>query len=181
MSAYYTGRGDKGETRILSGDAIKKDSIIIHAIGDVDELNSVIGVALANLSDDVLAKRLLSIQNSLFTIGAELASPSKNKHALKSAISAKNVNELEAWITEMSASLPMLKKFVLPGGSPSGAHLHLARSVCRRAERSVVSATKGRSEAIALVSYLNRLSSFLFVAALHANKSEGVKEKNPQY
>ena len=179
--AYYTGSGDSGETGALGSRRLKKSDKLIVAIGDVDELNSAIGVAVTNLTDNHVADMLKSVQNSLFVIGAELAASTGGKGALKAKITNEKVKELEKGIEELGSTLPELKKFVLPGGSVGGSHLHLARSVCRRAERSVVSASEDEKVSDELKRYMNRLSSFLFVAALYINKKEDVEEMHPVY
>ena len=180
--AYYTGAGDNGCTGTLGKARLGKDDKLIIAIGDVDELNCAIGVAITTLTEKHLSDMLMAVQNSLFMVGAELAaSVNGNDSALKDHITEKKVKELESAIEELGATLPDLKKFVLPGGSDGGAHLHLARAVCRRAERSVIEAKSKAKINEELVKYLNRLSSFLFVAALHANGKEGIEERNPVY
>ncbi len=180
MTTYYTGKGDDGSTGTLGRCRINKDSRLANAVGDVDELNSVIGVAIVNTADERIAGALALVQDMLFTVGAELsASASGNKP--KSTIKRRDVAGLEGEIDELGSRLPELKKFVLPGGSPSGAYLHLARSVARRAERSVISLSKESKLNPYVQTYLNRLSSFLFVAALYANKREGMEENHPTY
>jgi cob(I)alamin adenosyltransferase len=179
---YYTGSGDKGCTGTLGSVRLKKDSKIIIAIGDVDELNSALGVAITALTEKHLANMLMRVQNNLFIVGAELAaSINGTDSALKDRITAQKVKEIEKAIDELGATFPEPKKFVLPGGSEGAAHLHLARAVCRRAERSVIDAKSEAKINEELLKYLNRLSSFLFVAALHANNKEGVEERNPVY
>ncbi len=174
---FYTGNGDNGETH-LYGKTAKKDSTIFSAIGDVDELNSAIGIAIANISDDNVEAALKGAQNSLFVIGAELAGYSAPTE--KRTISAGEVKELESLIDEYGVRVGELKKFVLPGGSIGAACLHSARSIARRAERSVVGlGTECKNRQIPV--YLNRLSSMLFVMALYINKKEGCEETNPEY
>jgi cob(I)alamin adenosyltransferase len=122
------------------------------------------------------------VQNSLFTVGAELAaSINKAGPALKGRITEGKVKDLEEAIEELGATLPDMKKFVLPGGSVGGAQLQLSRAICRRAERSVVAAGSDQKLSAELMKYMNRLSSFLFVAALHVNMKEGAEELNPVY
>ena len=184
MARFYTGKGDDGKTNLMGNFRVEKCDNLVEAIGEIDELNSVIGVAITNMSDDHLAKLLQGLQNNLFIIGAELAAsmdPQASKNVLKSRITKIKIEELEKNVEELSATLPELKKFVLPGGSIGSSYLHLARSVCRRAERSVVAAKSEVKISEELLQYLNRLSSFLFVAALHLNKKEGIDEMNPAY
>lgn len=178
MPRFYTGAGDTGTTNVLGVGRMGKDSRLIAAIGDTDELNSAIGFGITNISDDRIANMLQSIQNDVFIIGAELASQGSKA---KSGITKSNVTKLEKEIESIGATLPELKKFVLPGGSIGAAGLHLARSVCRRAERSVIAASSENKVNPEIIRYLNRLSSLLFVAALHLNKKEGIDELNPTY
>lgn len=178
---YYTGTGDKGETGTLGSVRLKKSDRLFDAIGDVDELNSSIGVAITNITDKHICDMLLSVQNDLFTVGAELAASADGRAAPKITITDGKVKDLEKGIDELGATLPPLKKFVLPGGSIGGSCLHLSRSVCRRAERSVVGAASEVKINESLGKYMNRLSSFLFVAALCINRNEGVEERHPVY
>ncbi len=186
MSRYYTGKGDDGTTRIISGDKILKDSKIINAIGDVDELNSSIGVAVFYVREEQIRNELKAVQNALFSIGAILAS-ALNKTQTQFKITDDDVKNLEESIERMNKNLPELTKFVLPGGAEASAHLHLSRSIARRAERSAISATRevdGKDGAKIdqnVIRYLNRLSSFLFVSALYINKINGIDESNPVY
>ncbi len=173
---YYTGKGDEGFTHVIGSCPLKKDAPIVRALGDIDELNSAVGFACANITDEHLEDMLLGVQNVLFLVGADIASSGKD--STKSATIKTKVKELEEAIDELGATLPELKKFVLPRGSIGASCLHLSRAICRRAESSVATLdltdkTAGR--------YLNRLSSFLFVAALYLNKKEGVEETNPAY
>ena len=158
MSVYYTGKGDGGETDTMGLCRMKKDSPIALATGDVDELNSVIGIAVANLDDDRIGAMLRVVQDRLFAIGAELNASEKMIEKLKGKIGSKDVDELAKHIDEFASTLPELRKFVLPGGSISAAYLHLARTVARRAERSVVALTKTKSVNRHILAYLNRLS-----------------------
>ena len=180
--AYYTGTGDAGCTGTLGKARLGKNDKLIVAIGDVDELNSAIGVAITTLTEKHLSNMLMHVQNNLFIVGAELAaSVNGTDPILKDHITEQKVKELEKAMDEIGATLPDLKKFVLPGGSDGAAHLHLARAICRRAERSVIDAKTKAKINDEIAKYLNRLSSFLFVAALHANNKEGVEERNPVY
>lgn len=179
--AYYTGSGDKGCTGTLGSARLKKSNEIIEAIGNVDELNSAIGVAITDISDKHISDMLMAVQNNLFIVGAELAASINKKRALKNRITDEKIKELENGIGELGSTLPKLKKFVLPGGSVGGAHLHLARAICRRAERSIVGAGSSSKVSDEVIKYVNRLSSFLFVAALHVNMKEGIDELSPVY
>ena len=177
--AYYTRKGDDGTSGLLGEGRPFKSNPIFQAVGDVDELNSSIGVALYYTHDDIVRTRLKKIQNELFIIGANLSSP---KTKIKQAeLGAKPVAELEGAIEDMGRRIPQLKKFVIPGGCEASAHLHLARSIARRAERSVVALSKKRGIDKGLMGYINRLSSYLFVAAMYLNYIEGVKESHPTY
>lgn len=177
---YYTGKGDDGTTGILSDKRVRKDDVLIDAIGDIDELNSSIGVALADVDDETVKRQLRSIQNSLFVLGANLASTNEKKIE-KAQIKPEAVSEIEAAIKEIGNKTPELKKFVLPGGSRAASDLHLARAVARRCERRVISAGKEYKVDKEAIAYLNRLSSYLFAAALYMNHSKGVAESNPTY
>lgn len=181
MSVFYTGKGDSGETDTMGLGRIAKDSPITVAIGDIDELNSAIGVAVANLDDDRAASSLKVVQDRLFSLGAELSCSDKALENIRGRICADDVKELEQQVEEFASRLPRLRKFVLPGGSISASYLHLARAVARRAERSVVMLSRKRKVNPYIISYLNRLSSFLFVAALMMNVKEGIDELNPTY
>lgn len=172
LNRIYTKTGDGGETRLASGATVSKSDARVEAYGTVDELNAVIGVArLHSGQNDRIDAMLGRIQNELFDLGADLATPldpPPKWEALR--ILDSQVERLEAEIDWMNESLKPLDSFILPGGSPLAAHLHLARTVCRRAERDAiraVEADKGLS-AVAL-RYLNRLSDHLFVAARRAN------------
>ena len=180
MPTYYTGTGDKGETGTLSEKRVSKASGIIEAIGSIDELNSAVGISVCKVTDENLKKELESVQNSLFIIGASLASFS-NPSVEKAQLNPDSVKILEKETNRMSTELPELKEFVLPGGSDAAASLHLARSIARRAERSLVKASEEYEVADVAKAYMNRLSSYLFVAALYVNYKSGTEEKHPTY
>jgi cob(I)alamin adenosyltransferase len=181
MPRFYTGSGDSGYTGTISSKNVKKDDVLMEAIGSIDELNSAVGVAIAELTDDHLSEMLKVLQNKLFIAGAELASCGSPKPSRNNVIRAADIKELEDGIGELSATLPKLTKFVLPGGCEGAAHLHMARAIARRAERAVV-ALKGRRCASAeMLGFMNRVSSLLFVSALYINMHEGVEEYNPTY
>ncbi len=181
MTVYYTGRGDNGETSVMGKGRVKKDDPIVKAIGDIDELNSVVGVVIANTDDEKVNRNLRIIQDRLFVVGAEIASSLESGIKPKSSINENSVKELEKEIDELGKSLPELKKFVLPNGCVSSSYLHLARSVARRAERSAASLSKSNKVNPDILKYLNRLSSFFFAAALYMNKKNNIKETNPTY
>lgn len=173
----YTRTGDKGETSLYSGQRVQKDSEHIEAIGDVDEINCMLGAAVASLphvnSFSALREQLESIQHALFDVGAALATPlggATERQVDKTRFGGEATKALELWIDEMNTLLPPLKFFILPGGSQAGAFLHNARSICRRAERHVTPLFRqGDVDECPLI-YLNRLSDYLFVAARHANQ-----------
>ncbi len=180
MTKYYTGRGDDGTTGILSGKRVSKSDKLIEAIGNLDELNSAIGVALSHIDDEVVAKELKSIQNDLFVLGANLASTNGEK-ADKAQIKQESLGELESSIKALGEKTPELKQFVLPGGSKASSHLHLARAIARRAERSVIAAGDDYKIDKVAIAYLNRLSSYLFAAALYLNFKNRAEESHPSY
>jgi cob(I)alamin adenosyltransferase len=167
----YTKTGDDGTTGLFGGDRVPKDSARIEAYGNVDELDSVIGLCAAASSYDWLTDLLRSIQEKLFVLGADLATPleTRSNYTIP-RIEESDATHLEHAIDEQVAALPPLKHFILPGGSALAAHLHLARTVCRRAERSLVHLAAleeiGRHDVI----FLNRLSDLLFVLARCANQ-----------
>jgi cob(I)alamin adenosyltransferase len=168
----YTRTGDDGTTGLLGGDRIKKDSLRIQAIGDVDELNTVVGFARIHSATSKLDHELAEIQNWLFDLGAELACLPGGKFDIRT-ISERHISRLEQSIDLQTAELPPLKVFILPGGTALGATLHQARAVCRRAERSVLALGDdgARPET---AKFLNRLSDWFFTAARTANLDEGV-------
>ncbi|HET7711237.1 MAG TPA: cob(I)yrinic acid a,c-diamide adenosyltransferase, partial [Thermoanaerobaculia bacterium] len=159
----YTRTGDRGETSLLGGARVRKDHPRIEAYGTVDELNSYIGVVRALWAEGPIDEELASIQRDLFEIGAQLASDS----ARFAGVGPERVADLEREIDTMEEKLPPLTAFILPGGSMIAAHLHVARTVCRRAERLVIALANEESRPT--VAYLNRLSDYLFVAARFAN------------
>ncbi len=175
----YTKTGDAGTTGLFGGPRVAKDDPRICAYGSVDELNAVIGLARASALSDKLDLILSSVQHQLFSIGAELATPNPEEHGLKWAAGS-HVQQMEQAIDELEASLKPLRNFILPGGSTQAAHLHLARTVCRRTEREIVSFSRDRSVADAahIVVFLNRLSDLLFVMARFANHQVGVVDVN---
>lgn len=164
MNKIYTKTGDQGTTQLCDGKRIFKDTPRINACGCIDELNAFIGLALVYSKDskklNILQQRLLRIQNELVKINAQLALAS-----LKETITISNVENLEQEIDEMNSALPPLNIFILPGGNKISAHLHVARTICRGAERVIVQLSKTDTIDNVLIPYLNRLSDWLFVAA----------------
>ena len=173
LNKIYTKTGDDGKTMLGNGERTVKFSVRVKTYGSVDELNSHIGVAIQHSSLD-LRQDLESIQNDLFDLGADLCKPfsTQNKSAKKSElrISKSQVTWIEKRIDEINASLGTLKSFVLPGGSISASHLHVCRTVCRRAERYAVELASNEDVNSESLKYLNRLSDWFFVAARHENK-----------
>lgn len=171
----YTKTGDAGDTGLLGGDRVAKTSLRIETIGDIDELNAAIGVARAARPDSILDEDLAKIQSWLFDLGAEIAAPPGSKFDFAS-ITEKHAEALELSIDRQEESLSPLKNFILPGGSVLAAQLHLARSVCRRAERSLVGLHSESTVRETARIFLNRLSDWLFTAARTANQSEHVQD-----
>jgi cob(I)alamin adenosyltransferase len=172
----YTRTGDAGETGLLGGGRVPKDDPRVVACGQVDELNAVIGFALALEPQDFSRDVLERVQRDLFTVGAELAAPDPAKLARAlpgNPIGEPEIQTLERAIDAREADLAPLTNFILPGGTPKAAALHLARTVCRRAERGVVSLAHRGALSPAIVKYLNRLSDLLFVLARTANARAG--------
>jgi len=179
-SMIYTRSGDAGTTALFGGGRVPKDHPRVAAYGEVDELNSTIGVALAFLPNKLLADTLSEVQNELFNIGAELASESGGEKAANYARAFTDADakiaSLEQLMDELDAVLPPLTTFILPSGSQAGALMHLCRTVCRRAERAVVSLSHQEQVNPDLTRYLNRLSDLLFVMARHVNHADGRPE-----
>jgi cob(I)alamin adenosyltransferase len=171
LNRIYTRTGDTGRTRLADGSAVSKASPRVWAYGEVDELNAVIGLARQHAVESRLDALLARIQNDLFDLGADLATPARAGDAPALRVVAAQVDRLEAEIDEMNAALEPLASFVLPGGSMASAWLHLARTVARRAERRAVefSAGEGGETHAQAIRYLNRLSDLFFVAARFAN------------
>lgn len=171
----YTKKGDSGETSLFGGQRVSKSSLRIEAYGTVDELNSVIGVATSHGVDSRSKELLDEIQIQLFVLGSDLATPPSKKLKID-RIGESDIIFLEQAIDELEEHLEPLKSFILPGGSPAGATLHVGRTVCRRAERLAVECSKEDEISDAAIKYLNRLSDFLFVLARFENKQSGSEE-----
>ncbi|MFL5331235.1 MAG: cob(I)yrinic acid a,c-diamide adenosyltransferase [Gemmataceae bacterium] len=171
LSRIYTRSGDAGVTGLGDGARVSKDTARIHAIGDVDELNAALGVLLADAHDWAEAELIRSIQNDLFDVGADLCVPAIPGEVLASKlrVTAHQVERLEQAIDRFSERLQPLTSFILPGGSPIAAACHLARTICRRAERSVVALHNQELLNTEVLKYLNRLSDLLFVLARIGN------------
>ncbi|HEY4070715.1 MAG TPA: cob(I)yrinic acid a,c-diamide adenosyltransferase [Sphingomicrobium sp.] len=171
LNKIYTRTGDGGSAGLVDGSRVSKSSLRMTAIGEVDEANAAIGVAIAALGGNDVAKRLLRIQNDLFDLGADVATPGNIDGALR--IVANQVERLENEIDEMNASLEPLTSFILPSGSPGVSALHFARTVVRRAERAAVALHEHEPLNPQLLAYLNRLSDHLFVAVRFVAGQEG--------
>jgi cob(I)alamin adenosyltransferase len=173
----YTKAGDRGETSLLGGVRVPKDHVRVAAYGDVDETNAAVG-AVRVLAEPPLERLLFSVQKDLFAIGAQLADPSQKVAAkrAKAAVTAAHVRRLERAIDAREERLPPVRSFVLPGGTPAAALLHQARTVCRRAERSVVTLAREADVDPRIIVYLNRLSDLFFVLARAENHRAGLAE-----
>lgn len=172
----YTKGGDSGQTGLFGGRRVGKDDPRVAAYGDVDELNAVLGLARAQGLEADLAVRVTRVQAELFTLGAELATPNAAENPMVPKVRKEWIDALEREIDGVEAEVTPLRSFILPGGALSAGWLHLARTVCRRAERSaVVLATKEDTGPLAIV-YLNRLSDWLFMMARSANHRAKVDE-----
>ncbi len=181
LDKIYTRGGDGGETSLATGARRRKDDLRVEAFGVIDETNAAIGVARLSIEarDATLDAMLARIQNELFDLGAELATPPDPKKpldpAMRLTITPSQVERLENDIDGLNSDLAPLKSFVLPGGTPAAAHLHVARTVCRRAERVMVSLGEKKGEELSptAFAYVNRLSDFLFVASRYVNREHG--------
>ena len=173
LNRIYTRTGDDGTTGLVDGSRVAKSDPRMAAIGDVDEANSAIGVAIAALGSGALADGLRRIQNDLFDLGADLATPGDDftPSEMVLRVVPAQVEWLERQIDALTAGQPPLRSFILPGGSPAAAALHVARAVVRRAERSLVTANAAAQVNPAALRYVNRLSDLLFVAARDVNQS----------
>jgi cob(I)alamin adenosyltransferase len=173
----YTRTGDGGDTGLFDGTRVTKSDPRVAAYGDVDELNAWLGLVRTEVTDSELTAMLEQIQRDLFALGARLADPSRKIAArvAKAAVTTEDISRLEGWIDQLESELPPLRRFILAGGSRGGALLHVARTICRRAERAMVSLGQDAFEPELLV-YVNRLSDLLFVMARAANRRAGTAE-----
>lgn len=173
----YTKTGDRGDTRLFDGTTVRKHNDRVEAYGEVDELNSFIGAAAAFVTEGRLAAILQEIQKDLFCVGAQLANPKfREKGGVKFQLPPERASALETLIDEFETELPPLRQFILAGGGSAGSLLHVARTVCRRAERRVVGLSDEIEVHPGVIEYLNRLSDFLFVLARLVNHREGKQE-----
>jgi cob(I)alamin adenosyltransferase len=173
----YTKTGDSGETSLFDNTRVSKADVRVDAYGEVDEVNACLGAARAAGVDDEMSALIAAIQKDLFALGARLADPSSRiaGRVTKASIGEADVQRLEQAIDLLESALPPLRRFILPGGSPAGALLHLARTVCRRGERRVIGLGTAAVDPILIV-YLNRLSDLLFVMARAVNHRAGAPE-----
>jgi len=173
----YTRTGDGGDTGLFDGTRVSKADPRVSTCGDVDELNAWLGLVRAAGVGDEIGGMLERIQRDLFALGARLADPERRmaERVTKAAVGSDDITRLEGWIDHLEAELPPLRRFILAGGSQAGASLHVARTVCRRAERAMVALGADAFEPALLV-YVNRLSDLLFVMARAANHRAGVAE-----
>jgi cob(I)alamin adenosyltransferase len=180
----YTRTGDTGQTSLFSGERVNKDHLRIEAYGSLDELNSSIGITLSlinilkNQSNmtvfcEDLSKKLIQVQNTLFVLGSHLATVKQESIKKLPSIDDLNITWFETDMDQMNAGLPALTNFILPGGGRISAQLHFSRTICRRAERLVVSIQQEEKIHENIIKYLNRLGDWLFVLARHANQAEG--------
>lgn len=173
ITKVYTRTGDEGTTSLVGGRRVSKDSLRVHAYGEVDELNSVLGIARKQSTDPEVREIIRRVQNDLFLVGSELAAP---EGVDVPTIGEKRIEEMEATIDRLLEELEPLKEFILPGGAGGGPYLHLARAVARRCERAIVRLTEKEGAGGTALKYMNRLSDLLFVLARIENKRGGVEE-----
>jgi len=170
ISRVVTRTGDDGSTGLGDGTRVPKDAPRVAALGDLDELNSAIGCVLALAVPQPVREALAAAQNDLFDLGGEVSIPGRT------ALVAAHLQRLDGWVEALNSGLPPLEEFVLPGGDPAAAACHLARAVCRRAERSLVALSRDEAVSALALQYLNRLSDLLFVLARHENHTRGARE-----
>ncbi len=172
----YTKTGDDGTTALFDGSRVAKDNVRVSLYGEIDELNAAVGFAASLLKDVALQGRLYDVQKDLFALGAKLANPQAKKQKDKADFGIEKITTLEHQIDHMEKSLTPMTNFILPGGTPAAGALHLARCICRRAERSLTSFSKSEMLDPNYLIYLNRLSDYLFVAARFANFLENTAD-----
>ena len=172
LTKITTRNGDQGKTKLAQGDSVYKNELIINAIGDIDELNSVLGVCISFCNDKNIMNEIKNIQNDLFNIGGEISLNDSSKNLLKDD----SLSFLDNRIKELNVSLEPLEEFILPGGNSFSSNLHLARAIARRSERSIVDLYIKDLENNNIVKYLNRLSDYLFVLSRFYNKKNNIDE-----
>lgn len=171
----YTKTGDHGDTTLFGGKKVSKAHLRVEAYGSLDELNAVLGIVQNKPTPDAVSGLLTQVQSQLFNLGAELASPDKDPNGV-TLIGNTEIEALERAIDSMEQSLRPLTTFILPGGSEAASFLHLARTICRRAERRIVELSQQEAIRVDAITYVNRLSDFLFVAARFANHQVSVAD-----
>ncbi len=179
IDKIYTRTGDDGSTGLVGGSRTKKNSLRVHAYGEIDELNSFIGLVFTQAREigaTQLIEKLALISNELFDVGAVLATPNGAKTKSLVTIDPSQATRLEEWIDSLTAGLPPLRSFVLPGGTPLNASLHIARAVCRRAERAIVELHTHEAVQPSILIYINRLSDLLFAMARSESHRLGIPE-----
>ena len=172
----YTRKGDAGDTSLLSGARVRKSNTILQAIGAMDELNAVLGLASSFTVAQDIQDRLQRVQAELLSLGADLAAVADRTASVNDRVSTSMIARLETEIDAWAKALPPLNRFILPGGSPGSAHLHHARTVCRRAERWIVALSDETAINPDILRYINRLSDWLFVAARIENRAAGISD-----
>lgn len=172
----YTKTGDEGKTSLFGGERVEKNHLRLEAYGTIDELNSVLGVSSSFNNDELVKKIIYEIQNSLFRVGSELATPPEVKSKAIVSISSEEITNIENVIDDIELKLNPLQNFILPGGSKSASFLHLARTICRRAERKIIELDLNESINPDIIVYINRLSDLLFVLARFANHLSSTPE-----
>lgn len=173
----YTRTGDDGSTSLFSGERVSKSSLRVEVYGTVDELNSHLGLARASSAHPQIETYLTTLQNQLFVAGADLATTAESSRARIVRIQGQDAIWLETEIDSMTATLPALRSFILPGGTLTAGHLHVARTICRRAERQAILLSHQEPISSEMLVYLNRLSDFLFTLARFENLLSGVSEE----
>lgn len=178
-SQLYTGTGDQGLTSLVGGERVKKNSLRLDAYGTIDELSSSLGMVAADNECTAEVKgQIGEVQNELFNIGAYLATaaPNETEHPCRSLADGSKIKELEEWIDSLDEQTPKIRAFVLPGGSKTAAECHMARTICRRAERAILALADEEYVDPTLIRYINRLSDYLFIAARFQNFMQGIEE-----
>ena len=173
----YTKKGDQGQTSLLGGTRVSKSHLRIESYGTVDELNSYLGLVRDHLTDDKeTVDRIISVQDHLFTMGSQLANDPEHSNFKAPSLEQSDIDLLEKWIDDMDEELEPMRNFILPGGNIAVSHSHIARCICRRAERSVVRLAEVSEVEAINISYLNRLSDYLFVLCRKIAKENSAKE-----
>lgn len=173
----YTKKGDKGTTQLIGGTRVPKNSLRIEAYGTIDELNAFIGLIRDQEINYVYVDQLLEIQDRLFTLGSLLAQDPKKQKMKLPELKEADISNLEQWIDAMEEQLPAMTNFVLPGGHTTVSYTHVARCVCRRAERAITELTESEEVASIILAYVNRLSDYLFVLSRKLSHDLGAKEQ----